>query len=175
MTAALRPWLLLALFALLVATAAVGHRQGYQAATQAAQAEQATHLRNAIAQAEAIAAQDRAIYAAGDARLARVGTVFRALDREVNRYVKKHPLAVECLDADGLRLWAAANAGTEPTAAGDSGDPGPLPGDAAAAQGHDRPDAAGGPRRAGEALSQAPGGSADLGRVDAGRPHWGWR
>lgn len=175
MTAALRPWLLLALFGLLVATAAVGHRQGYKAATQAAQAEQAAHLRNAIAQAEAIAAQDRAIYAAGDARAARVQHVFEAIDREVIRYVQAHPLAVECLDADGLRLWAAANAGDIEGAPGDGGDAGPLPGDAAATEGHNRTDAAGGPRGAGEALSPAPRRGADVGRLDAGPPHWGFR
>jgi len=187
-----RPWLLLALFGLLVVVGAAGYRQGHKAATTQAQAEQAAHLRNAIAEqaahlrnaiaeAEAIAAQDREIYAAGDARVARVDTVFRTIDREVVRYVHTHPLATDCLDADGLRLWAAANAGDVEDAAGDSGDAGPLPGDAAGTEGRDRPGAAGGSRGAGAPVSPATGRGADLGGLDAGSvartqpPHWGFR
>ncbi len=171
-----RAYLLLILFGLLVAIGAVGYRQGYRAATTQAEAEQAAHLRNAIAQAEAIAEQDRAIYAAGDARVARVQRVFQTIDREVIRYVQAHPLAVECLDADGLRLWTAANAGHLAATSGDSRDAGPLPGDAAAAEGYDRPDAAGGSRGAGAAVSPTPGRGRDVGGVDAGKPpHWGWQ
>lgn len=167
----------LAAIGIAAATGVMAYRSGYDAAVLKAQAEQAKHLRNAIRQADEIAAQDREIITAGDARVARVETVFRTLDREVIRYVKKHPLATDCLDADGLRLWASLNAGdADALAAGDGADPASLPGAPAAADRGDRPGSAGGPRPAGEVVSPAARRGADLGGLDALRPpSWGWR
>lgn len=64
----------------------------------------------AVDQAEALAAQDREVLTAGAAQAVRTETVFRTLDREVVRYVQTPAADRPCLDADGLRLWAAANA-----------------------------------------------------------------
>ncbi len=171
-----RAWVHLIPVALLVATGVTGYIQGHKAATTAAEAEQAKHLRNAFAQAEALAAQDREIITAGDARVARIQRVFQTIDREVIRYVQTHPLAADCLDADGLQLWTAANAGAVPPGASDGAQPGPLPGDAAGAKGRDGAGPAGGPRGAGAAVSQPARGGRDVGRLDVGQPpHWGWQ
>lgn len=158
-------------------TGVLGYRAGHDEAVTQAQAEQAAHLRRAIAQAEDIAAQDREIYAAGDARVARIQRVFQTIDREVIRYVKTHPLAADCLDADGLQLWTAANAGALPTGAGDGAQPGIVPGQPAAAERRDGAGTAGGPRGPGEAVSRAAQSGGDVGGVDVGirPPFWGWR
>jgi hypothetical protein len=58
----------------------------------------------------------------------------RTLQEEITRYASTH-VAVGCLDADGLRIWNAANAGTVAGLAGRSLGTGALPGGAAAGDG----------------------------------------
>lgn len=165
----------LAAIGIAAATGVMAYRSGYDAAVLKAQAEQAKHLREAIRQADEIAAQDREIYAAGDARQARIETVFRTLDREVIRYVQTHADAADCLDGYGMRLWSAANAGRAPTVSGDGAQPGALPGGAAAAALGPGAGPAGGSHGAGGVVSPPAQRLPDAGGVGAGRPFWGWR
>lgn len=183
-----RAYLLLALVGLLVATGYGGYRKGYSsadtkarlAATQAKldnAEEVAKRLRNAISQAETVAAQDREIMLAGDARVAEVRTVFRTIDREVTRYVHAHAAdAVPCLDARGLCLWRAINAGNIEDAACDGVDAGPVSKATATAGVGQGAGPAGGSPALGATVPRVAGGGGDVGRVDAGRPpYWGWR
>lgn len=64
----------------------------------------------------------RAIEAAHEADRERIRTVFRTIDREVLHVVDR-PIYRDCsVDADGLRLWSAANRGDPtPDAAGRAG------------------------------------------------------
>lgn len=51
------------------------------------------------------------VASASAARHARVEIRYQTLEKEVIRYVQTPVAAAECLDADGLRLWIAANRG----------------------------------------------------------------
>lgn len=171
---------LLVLVCLLAAAGVVGYHKayhkGYQAHATKAKADLADHLGRAIEQANQVAAQDREIMLAGDARLARVRTEFRTIDREVTVYVRENPDAVPCLDARGLCLWRAINAGHIEAAACDNVDDGQVPGGAVAADLGQGPGPAGGSQTPGGAVPRAAGGGGDVGRVDAGKPpYWGWR
>lgn len=94
--------------------------------------------------------------------------ITRIQTREVIRYVQAHPHPDCGLDADGLRLWAAANAGTNPSAAAGAPD-GAVPATAVAGE---RP----AERSAGEsrgdraALSPVSRAAAGAGAVGGGRP-----
>ena len=49
---------------------------------------------------------------------AQAETYYNEIEREVIRYVERTPSTPDCgLDADGLRLWQAANRGPSPAAA----------------------------------------------------------
>ena len=48
------------------------------------------------------------------ARTVKTEAVFNGLNQGVITYAQSHPVATDCrLDADGLRLWTAANAGAD--------------------------------------------------------------
>lgn len=112
MTALPNPYVILAALFLLLAAGVQGYRVGYRHAEAAAAADKAAALTRAIAQADAIAAQDAEVLGAHEQDNARIRTVFRTIREGVVRYVETHAAeSGECLDADGLRLWADANAG----------------------------------------------------------------
>jgi hypothetical protein len=123
-------------------------------------------VENAIAQAAALAAQDAALHAdidtASAVRSAAVETRYQIINRELIRYVAHPRDPIECLDADGLRLWRDANrAADAETEAGSHPDP-PLSAVAAAGLGAgDGP--AEQPHRNGAAVSAVPREAAGLG------------
>lgn len=106
-------WALLAVF---LAGAGLAGTAAWKYKSYECQADKLAALQRAIEQANAIAEQDREVLQTYEAQATRTRTVFRNLTREVIRYVQSHPDPVQCLDADGLRLWRAANAGTAPAA-----------------------------------------------------------
>lgn len=156
---------------LAAATGLLGYRAGHDAAVTQAQADLAKHLARAIEQADQVATQDRDVLQASEARRTRIQTVFQEIEREAIRYVALHITDAECLDADGLRLWRAANLG--PDAATTA-----APVDTLSAPAH--ADVGQGPRptleshSGGEDLSRLPGAAPRTGGLDF-RPHWGWQ
>lgn len=109
-------WLILVVFLLALGVGAYG--LGRVHANNACAAQTLAAVERAIAQAEQLAREDAEILRADIERQERVRTRFRTITREVVRYVETHPDRRECLDADGLRVWNAANAGDFAPAAG---------------------------------------------------------
>lgn len=144
------PWML----AIAAAVAASGFAAGWQVQGWRCDAARTAAVEHAIQQADKLAAQDREVLEAAAERAARVETQTRTIEREVIRYVTSTPIAArDCLDADGLRIWAAANSGEWTVAA-------PAPGAAAsgpaAAQIDQSRRPAGQPRGDGGAVSPVP-------------------
>lgn len=105
--------------ALIAATLAIsGYVVGHRHAANACAAEKLRAVQRAIMQAEELQREDAEVLRSDIAMQERVRTEFRIITREVVRYVEAHPDRRECLDADGLRIWNAANAGAAPSAAG---------------------------------------------------------
>lgn len=162
-------WLLSSRHALLAAAllavalaAAAGYRAGHRHAAQTCAAEKADALARAIAQAEAVARQDAEVLTAHEDRRERIRAAFQNIREGVTRYVENHAGAAdECLDADGMRLWLAANDGVA------LAPPQPdyrLPGPAAPTLGT-RGGLAGQPRADGGAVSRLPGEAPGAGGV----------
>jgi hypothetical protein len=91
---------------------------GYTYERNDCQAEQAE------AQVEAVEIHDQAAEAGQEVerqavrRRVKTDAVFNGIQQGVISYAQTHPVATDCrLDADGLRLWAAANAGADPESA----------------------------------------------------------
>lgn len=109
-----------------------------RASDTAAQAKAAMLQREALEQAvqQARSAQqlrDQAAVAANQTQQLHIKTRTQVLRKEVVRYVSTHPAVSACgLDADGVRLWRAANAGHSAAtgAAGSAGGAVPAPADA---------------------------------------------
>lgn len=106
------PWLILAAAVALGGTWLAGDRHGHHQEHLAAQAAQAEHLQRAIAQADAQAVIDQGIVAADQVVQTRIETVYRTITQEATHYAITHAADDCSLDADGLRLWRAANDGT---------------------------------------------------------------
>lgn len=99
-----------------------GLAAGDHLAEQAAKAEQLDAVQRAVAQANEIAGQDSEILATGDIKRATRRVAAKQLDQEIEKNVEANPSYLECgLDADGLRLWNAANAGFKPDLSGQRG------------------------------------------------------
>jgi hypothetical protein len=160
------------LLAAVVGVYQVGKHQGDAAARQEAQAAQAVSLRRAIDQAAEIARQDAEILTTHEASAAGIRAVYRALTHEADLYALAH-VNLDCeLDADGVRLWTAANAGTLAAAPAAAQPYAALPGTGAARLG--RADGtAGQPYRDGAGISVVPGETARLESMGV-KPHWGW-
>ena len=93
---------------------------------------------------------------------------FQRIEEEVLTYAEKHAGDVECgLDADGLRIWNAANANTEPKTASPGEPDRGLPGTAHSDERQEER-AAGQPRTGGEAVPQMPGEPSRLSELDQG-------
>lgn len=86
-------------------------------ATWRADAQRVSAVERAIEQAQAIATQDAELLTNHETRATATETRFRTIHREVIRYVQNHPQPVDCLDADGLRIWSDANTGASAPAA----------------------------------------------------------
>ncbi len=112
---------LLAALGLVVAFAAggwlgwqAGSAQGRADAAEARQSVTETQLqgeRQARSQDTRAASAAAAVASASASRHARVEIRYQTIEKEVIRYVQTPVAAAECLDADGLRLWRAANRG----------------------------------------------------------------
>lgn len=103
---------LIGLLAALIGMYQIGRTDGINATQRKAEAAQAASLRRAFAQAEEVARRDAEILNTHTAREASTRIVYRTLNQEANRYALNHRDDPCGLDADGLRLWTAANAGT---------------------------------------------------------------
>jgi hypothetical protein len=181
------PWTLLGAGLSVLILFLGGYHLGGKHADQACAARQAESLRRALAQAEAVAAQDREVLAGHEAAQVVTRSVFYRLGQEANRYALAHSDDVCGLDADGVRVWDAANAGADAALAAPQPDyalrPAAAPGERA------RPGAAGQSRGIDAALpgvhGAAPGavglgdGSLHPGPLPGGereqKPHWGWQ
>ena len=122
-------WLVAAVLAAFVAGGLVGWRagsaQGHASVAEARQATAETLLQGErqARRIETRAASVAAVVASASAeRHAQVEIRYQTLSKEVIRYVQTPAAALECLDADGVRLWRAANRGefaaSEPAGAG---------------------------------------------------------
>lgn len=89
---------------------------GWEVATWRADSQRVQSVERAIAQAAELAEQDAEVLRHAEVRVAATETRFRTINREVIRYVQTHD-PVDCLDADGLRLWQDANTGADAPAA----------------------------------------------------------
>ncbi len=88
----------------------------WQVAGWRADSQRVESVERAIAQAATLAEQDAEILRHADTRATATAARIRTINREVIRYVQTHD-PVDCLDADGLQLWANANAGADTPAA----------------------------------------------------------
>lgn len=159
------PYLILSIIALVAGVYLVGRHNGAAAKVQQQRAELLEHTQRAIEQANELAEQDAQVFAATAVERERVRTVFQTIDREVIRYAQDHASDTgECLDADGLRLWHAANAGSAEAFAPAGKLDYTLSGRAAAAGLGQGDGPAGQPRRGGEAVP----------RLQAPAPRLGW-
>ena len=149
-----RAYLLIALLAALAGAGAYGYHAGGDAARAVAEREQHAALVRAIDQAEELARQDAEVLAAHEVAADHIRTVFQSIDREVIRYVETHAVGPVCLGADGMRLWAAANAGDFP--AGTSQPGGGLPSPATGTGDVPRGGPAGEPRGGDAGVSRVP-------------------
>lgn len=102
----------------------------------------------------------------------RVITKFQPIEREVIRYVAtysaSHPDPVECLDADGLRLWRAANRGEFQAADGASDGSAAVRGAEpdSSPDGREGNEPAGGSRSPDEGLSPVQAAASGAGELD---------
>lgn len=91
-----------------------GLATGSHLARQAAKAERLDAVQRAIDQGEELARQDGEILATAAVKRAARQVYTKQLDQEIEKNVEANPAYRECgLDADGLRIWNAANAGLE--------------------------------------------------------------
>ncbi len=119
---------------ILAAAIAYSHHAGYAAGSAHVQdAWDAERAKQAIAAADAsIKAMDQqqanaqaAVDAAArsDAHQEQISIVYQTLTNTVTKYVHDNPAVAACrLDAAGLRLWNAANAGADGSTSGQGGD-----------------------------------------------------
>lgn len=117
LTAPLAPWLLLGAVLLMAGLFTGGYLLGRDHAATACRADKSAALTRLIAEQARLAEQDREILLTHEARQVRIRTVFHTILQEAGRYALRHHDDSCGLDADGLRLWRAANAGEAPPAA----------------------------------------------------------
>jgi hypothetical protein len=139
---------------------------GWQVATWRADAQRVDSVERAIAQAAEIAEQDADILRHAQGRAVATETRFRTINREVVRYVQNHSEPVDCLDADGLRLWRDANTGA---AEADSEPPDYSLSAVAAAHFRAFAGFAAESHRGGAAISPVPGPAGGAGRLGEGK------
>lgn len=98
---------------------------GERAAEQVAQQAQLVDTMQAMAARAAQQAQEDFALAARNERAQReITKIFSEMQQEVADYVASHPAVNDCgLDARGLRLWTAANAGDTSAAASATAEP----------------------------------------------------
>lgn len=112
------PYLWAGIAALVVSALVSAYLLGSRHANDACAAAQLEAVQRAIEQANQQALEDAEVLRGHVEIQERTRTEFKTISREVIRYVETHPNRVQCLDADGLRLWNAANAGSSETIAG---------------------------------------------------------
>lgn len=122
-------WLVAAVLAAFVAGGGfgwwAGSAQGRAGVAEARQSIAETQLqgeRQARDRESRAASAAAGVASASAERHARVEIRYQTIEKEVIRYEQTPAAALECLDADGLRLWRSANRGefaaSEPAGAG---------------------------------------------------------
>lgn len=155
-----------------VASLALAYRVGSQHETNKTEAAKVPVLVQAIQTHDAKASAAHQVEVKSTRAAAKTEATFQNINDKVLNYAQTHAGRDDCgLDADGLRLWQAANANADPAAEDrtsrrtDSGLPGSTPGREREGDG-----TAGEPRPGGEALPRLPGAAPWPGRVDGGDP-----
>ena len=98
---------------------ALGAWLGYSYERNDRKADQAEAQTETIEIHDQAAEAGRVVERAAVQRNVKTDAVFNGIQRGVIAYAQSHPAAIDCrLDDDGLRLWRAANAGTDPDRAG---------------------------------------------------------
>lgn len=155
-----RTWIILAVAAAIAAALVFcGYSyRGYQCqvAAQGKEIEDGkareASVQRAIEQANDIARQDAEVSAGYEQSRIELRTVYKTIAKERITYVEKHADLRDCgLDADGLRLWNAANAGTLHA---DPGKPASATGRTTASAEREAPRFVGKPRRGDTDLPQ---------------------
>ena len=111
MSAIITPWLIH--LALAVAFLGTGAVFGYRYADNACQANQAKALSVVVTEHNEAAGIGQSVARETVRRTVKTEAVFNGIQQGVTSYAQNHP-ADDCrLDADGLRLWRAANANAD--------------------------------------------------------------
>ena len=110
---------LLAVLVVAIVSSAGGAYLGYRYADNACQAEKLAAQDVVIEEHDDAARAGKVVERETVRRAAKTEAVFNDVQQGVVAYVQTHPAAVCSLDADGLRLWNAANQGADPAAAGE--------------------------------------------------------
>lgn len=108
------PWQGRALAVLLLALACIGfgYVQGVSRESDRRDARELTQTRAGIVAADKESTRREAVGAQREVVREKIRVVYRTIREKVNVYVDTHDDVACGLDADGLRLWNAANAGT---------------------------------------------------------------
>lgn len=115
------PWRLLGALVIALALFGGGYKMGDRNAGNACIAGQASAQQAAQAAANRESARRETIGAARETSREQIRIIYKTIKEKTDDYVKKETLDPRCgLDADGLRLWNAANSGS---AEGLSGEP----------------------------------------------------
>ena len=85
---------------------------GWDNAMNKAQADQVVAIEKAIAEQKAKQDAVNDVGADNENQRVRTEIKFRTITKEVIKYVQTHPDDVECLDADGVRIWNEAGQST---------------------------------------------------------------
>ena len=159
------PYRVLAVLLLVLACIGFGYVQGVARESDRRDAQALQQTRAGVAAADKESTRREAVGAQREVTREKIRVVYRTIKEKVNVYVDTHS-GVDCgLDADGLRLWNAANAGAAA----------PLPGEpdytlhgAAARQIGQLGGLAGQPHRGDGAGGAVPGSAEQAGGVRAG-------
>jgi hypothetical protein len=87
-----------------------GYRLGSHLTHSACEADKAAGMQRLITQQAAVAAQDNEVLATHEVANERIRVVYRTITQKANDYAITHHDDACGLDADGLRIWNAANA-----------------------------------------------------------------
>jgi len=105
------PYRVLALLLLALACIGFGYVQGVTRESDRRDAQELHSIRAGVAAADKESTRREAVGAAREVVREKIRVVYRTIKEKVNVYIDTHA-NVDCgLDADGLRLWNAANAG----------------------------------------------------------------
>jgi hypothetical protein len=105
--------------ALVAGAVCVGAFFGYRYADNACEAQQGKAQAEVVVQHNDAADSGQAVEKKSVQRAAKTEAVFNGIQKGVTTYAQNHPVDDCRLDADGLRLWRAANANTDALPSGE--------------------------------------------------------